>query len=390
MLTISKIKALAPRPKRYMVAAGGGLWIEIHPSGKMAWRSRYTLQGRPGKTNVGRWPQISLADARKRHQALLDGIAEGKSPTEVARAAQIARERGATVEEFAARYLTYVAKVRKNVEPIRRYFTRDVYPTLGKKPIASIGADDVRPLIFARCDAGHDQAALALRNLLKRLWDYAMVRGVTDKNPLHAIPAKYVAEASERKRALQPREIALFLAALDQSRENAELKAALRLILLTMTRKGEVRRARWEEFDFERAEWALPEAHSKGETPLVIPLSRQTVNLLREQRARHTRASVVFPMRDAVHTPLAPATLNKALARIEQAARIEHFSIHDLRRTAATNLAEQEFQSDWIEKSLNHKMKGVRGVYNRAAFLAQRREMLQKWADYLEQMTNGR
>lgn len=165
-----------------------------------------------------------------------------------------------------------------------------------------------------------------------------------------------------------------------------DLKAALLFILLTLTRKGEARRARWNEFDLDKAEWALPEAHSKTDTPLVIPLSRQAVDLLRAQRARHPHASVVFPMRNAQHVPIAASTLNRALQRIPL--KMEHFTVHDLRRSAATNLSEQEYNTDVIEKSLNHKLKGVRGVYNRAQYAKQRRDMLQAWADWLDKLKN--
>jgi integrase len=185
---------------------------------------------------------------------------------------------------------------------------------------------------------------------------------------------------------LKPGELTAFLKALEMARIRPDLKAALWFILLTLTRKGEARRARWDEFDLDKAEWALPEAHSKTDTPLVVPLPRQVLELLRAQRERHPRASVVFPMRAADHTPIAASTLNRALSRIP--VKIEHFTVHDLRRTAATNLSEQEYNTDVIEKALNHKLKGVRGVYNRAQYAKQRAEMLQAWADWLDKLKN--
>ncbi len=111
---------------------------------------------------------------------------------------------------------------------------------------------------------------------------------------------------------------------------------------------------------------------------------------LRRQRERRPHASIVFPMRGATHTPMAKSTLNRALARVEQLAKIEHFTVHDLRRTAATNLAEQEYDEAWIEKALNHNKKGVAGIYNRAQYAKQRRDMLQAWADWLDGMKLAR
>jgi integrase len=250
---------------------------------------------------------------------------------------------------------------------------------------------DLRDLIWRKRDGdpekgikGHEQAALAIRNHLKRLWAYAMVCDLTDKNPLDGIPPSVVAEHSERNRALKPPEIKAFLQALAMAHISPEIKAALLLILLTLTRKSEVLLAQWDEFDLDKAEWALPEAHSKMDTPLVIPLSFQVVEILRQQRERHPNATIVFPMRRALHAPMSASTLNRALSRVS--ARIEHFTVHDLRRTAATNLSEQEYNGDWIEKALNHKLKGVRGIYNRAQYATQRRQMLQAWADWLDQL----
>ena len=384
-LTIDKIKALKPRTKRYMVADHHGLSLEVQPGGLKSWRSRYTLRGRPGKLNLGHWPALSLKDARDRHSALRKGVADGLSPAEQRRKEKLAEERGETVKAFGEKYLTgHVQRRRRDVAPMRRYLERDVYPVIGNRAIGSIHTDDVRELIFKRVEDGKPQSALAIRNLLKRLWDYALVRGVADKNPLAAIPAKFVAEMSERNRSLKPPELAVFVNALDVARIRPDLKAALWFILLTLTRKGEARRARWDEFDLDKAEWALPEAHSKTDTPLVVPLPRQALELLRAQRARHPRATVVFPMRGADHTPIAASTLNRALSRIR--VKIEHFTVHDLRRTAATNLSEQEYNTDVIEKALNHKLKGVRGVYNRAQYAKQRAEMLQAWADWLDEL----
>jgi len=368
-----------------MLADGSGLWLEVHPTGRIAWRSRYTLRGRPGKINLGRFPHLSPAEARKRHAALLEGVQAGKSPSEQRQALRLAAERGETVKEFAERYLRgHVSRVRQDVAPVRRYLERDVYPAIGGKTIAGVGADDVRELIFKRVEDGKPQSALALRNLLKRLWDYALVRGVVDKNPLHAIPAKYVAEVSSRTRALKEPEIAAFLKALETAKIRRDQKIALRLILLTLTRKGEMRRARWDEFNLERGEWEIPEAHSKTVDQIVY-LSRQAVELLRELKAGQAdRTNCLFPALWGTDTPMSASTLNRALARVP--VKINHFTVHDLRRSTATNLSEQGYAPDVIEKALNHKIKGVRGIYNRAQYAEPRREMLQAWANWLDEL----
>jgi len=375
---------LEPQERRYKVADGRGLALEVRPSGKMTWRLRYSLHRQRTEINLGRFPVVSLADARARREALLSGIADGKSPAEQRRAQKLAEERGETVEIFGNKYLhAHVARRRQDVAPIRRYLARDVYPVIGNRAIAAIHTDDVRELIFKRVEEGKPQSALALRNLLKRLWDYALVRGVVDNNPLAAIPAKFVAEVSSRNRALQPAEIAAFLKALEAAKVRCDLKIALRLILLTLTRKGEMRQARWEEFNLERGEWEIPEGHSKTVAQIVY-LSRQAVELLGQIKPPDQRRGCVFPMIQGCQTPMSASTLNRALARVPM--KINHFTVHDLRRTAATNLSEQGYAPDVIEKALNHKIKGVRGIYNRAQYAEPRREMLQAWADWLDEL----
>ena len=391
-LTLAKIKALTPRVARYTITDGAGLGLEVQPSGKMSWRLRYRLHGRPGKINLGRYPQISPAQARKQRDELLRGIAQGKSPAEQRRASQTASGRAITVEGLAELWLKrQVARRRKDLTPVRRYLTREVYPRIGKKPIQTLEKKDFREIVYAKIDSGHPQAALAIRNILKPMWDYAVECEMSDKSADVMIPkAKYVAQVSRRTRALKPREIEPFLRALDEAPLKQELKDALLLILLTLVRKSEMRLACKSEFDLDEGKWALPEEHSKMRTPLVIPLSTQAVALLQRQFARHPDASVVFPMRGAIHTPIGKNTLNRALATIEQRAKIEHFTVHDFRRTAATNLAELGFDDDWIEKALNHNKRDVAGIYNRAQYILQRHRMLQTWADWLDERMGER
>lgn len=373
-----------------MIHDSAGLYLELRPSGSMSWRYRFTLHSKPGKINLGRYPQTSLAEARQRRTELAKGISEGKSPSEQTKALQRAKERGETLKQFSERYLReVVSRNRQNVTPIQRYFERAIWPALGNRPMAQIQLSELRTVIFDKREAGKLQAALAIRNLLKRLWDFAVICEVADRNLLAAIPAKFVASTKSRTRALDKTEIGLFLRALDEARITRDHKAALRLILLTLTRKGEMRLARWKEFNLEAGEWEIPEEHSKGGAQIVY-LSRQAVAILADLQAkRKPGQSCVFPARGGLglETPMAARTLNDALERVP--VRIKHFTVHDLRRTAATNLSEQEYIPDVIEKALNHKIKGVRGVYNRAQYATQRRTMLQAWADCLDEWKKG-
>jgi integrase len=194
---------------------------------------------------------------------------------------------------------------------------------------------------------------------------------------------KYIATAKARSRALNEAEIRLFLNRLDAAPRPSELNHALRLILLTLTRKSELRMARWEHIDLERGEWEIPQENSKTGAGQIVYLSQQAIGILARLRSAARRAGYIFPAFGSNgSTPLSQSTLNRALERVQHG--MAHFTVHDLRRTGATRLSEMGFNADWIEKALNHKLRGVRGIYNRAEYAAQRREMLQAWADTLE------
>jgi len=382
-LTDKRIAALKPKAARYSVHAGSGLSLEVWPSGAKSWRLRFMQNSRRQRINLGRFPELSLAAACAERDRLMQAIRAGRSPADERRKQRREALRGLTVKEFGERYLCeVVARARKDAAPVRRSLERDVYPAIGAMPVSAVQAEHVRDIVFAIRNAGHGQAAVAVRNLLKRVWDYALACGVTAENPVRATPVKYIAVAKARSRALNEPEIRLFLNRLDAAPLRSELKSALRLILLTLTRKSELRLARWEHISLERAEWEIPPEHSKTGAGQIVYLSRQAIGQL---RPTVRRAGYIFPaVGSDGNTPIGQSTLNRALERVQRG--MTHFTVHDLRRTGATRLSEMGYQSDWIEKALNHKLRGVRGIYNRAEYAAQRRKMLQEWADTLDSL----
>ncbi len=391
ILSKARIKALKPEDRRYLVADGASLYLEIHPTGRKSWRVRYRLNGKPAKINLGRYPKISPAQARKDRDKIIEAVRAGMSPAEARRREKLIALKGVTVREFGERYMREIVKdVRKNPDDVRRYLERDLYPELADKPLSSIKVDDLRQLVFARKDAGHKQAALALRDLLKRLWDYAVVRGVVDANPVLAIPRKYIARANPRCRALSAAEVGQYMNRVDGSRLRLGVRCALKLILLTLTRKSELLLARWDHIDLKKGEWIIPPEHTKNKKTHLVFLSAFAQKILHELAAdcppygRPRPNQFVIPALWSRTQPMSESTLNRALDRISHG--MAHFTVHDLRRTAATLLSEDEYHADVIEKALNHTIKGVRGVYNRAQYSEQRRTMLQNWADKIEDL----
>jgi integrase len=387
-LTDTAIKALKPKTARYTVTDARGLVLEVFPAGGMLWHYRYRLNGKQERVTLGRYPALSLKLARSERDKRETMVALGQSPAEQKRLAKVAAADTTTVAEFGERFFKeVVAKDRQDMTSPRRYFDKSVLPAIGSKPVREVTTEDVRAIIWRKKAEGFDAAAGELRGVLKRFFDYALTAGLATTNPVLALPMRHVHKAKSRERALSPEEVRVFLKAAFESNIRRQFKIGLHLILLTMVRKSELLLARWEHVDFDQAEWHIPAEHSKTGKPHIVFLSRQSVALFKELHMLAGGSALVMPGRGSLTKPFAHNAINTALKTALQGQDIPAFTIHDLRRTASTLLHENGWASDVVEKALNHTIGGVRGVYNRAEYAPQRREMLQFWADFIEQLT---
>ncbi|MCO5106224.1 MAG: tyrosine-type recombinase/integrase [Burkholderiaceae bacterium] len=384
-LNDNALKALKPRAKPYTVTDDRGLYVEVFPTGGIVWRCRYRLNGETEKLTLGKYPALTLKNARRKRDEAAEAAAMGQSPARQKQLAKVAAAGTATVAEFGERFFReVVAKDRKDITIPRRYFDKAIVPAIGVKPVRDVSTEDVRSIIWKKKEEGFDAAAGQIRGLLKRLFDYAMTAGLVSVNPVLALPMRHVHRVKSRERALSPDEIRSFLKAAFESNIRRQFKIGLHLILLTMVRKSELLLARWEHVDLEKAEWHIPAEHSKTGKPHSVYLSRQAVAMLRELKALAGGSKLVMPGRGSLTKPFAHNAINNALKVALKGQDIPAFTIHDLRRTASTLLHENGWPSDVVEKALNHTIGGVRGVYNRAEYEPQRRQMLQFWADYIE------
>lgn len=391
-LTDTALKALKPRDKPYTVADERGLYVEVFPTGGVVWRYRYRIAGKREKLTLGKYPALTLKNARIKRDEASQAAAMDKSPAKQKQLAKQASAEATTVCEFGERFFReIVAKDRQDTTIPRRYLDKSIVPAIGTKPVRDVTTEDVRAIIWKKKDEGFDAAAGNIRGVLKRLFDYALTAGLVDVNPVLALPMRHVHKAKSRERALSPDEIRRFLLAAFESNIRRQFKIGLHMILLTMVRKSELLQARWTHVDFEQAEWHIPAEHSKTGKPHIVFLSRQALSLFKELQALAGGSELVMPGRGSLTKPFAHNAINNALKVALTGQDIPAFTIHDLRRTASTLLHENGWASDVVEKALNHTIGGVRGVYNRAEYEPQRREMLQFWADYIEQlMTTGK
>jgi integrase len=382
-LTDTSIKGLKPKATSYMVSDGQGLGLEVLPSGSRSWRYRYRFHGKLEKVSLGHYPAFSLQAARKKRDEYAEMLAHGKSPARHKQAEKYAVAHTTTVFEFCERYFEeIVERDCKDPKPIRRYLDKEIYPRLADKPVRDITPADVQAIVFRKRDGGAPSVAAQIRNLLKRMFEYAMANGLITVNPALSIPMRFITQARPRTRVLSPEEIRIYLQTLYQSNIRRQFKLALHQILLTLIRKSELIFARWEHIDFDNGEWQVPEENSKTRAPHTIYLSRQSLQIFCELQNLAGGSPWVIPSRSSLAKPFCTTALNQALQGVSFS--IKPFTIHDMRRTGSTLLHEKGYPSDVIEKALNHTIGGVRGVYNRAEYSDQRKKMLQFWADYIE------
>ncbi|SDQ69752.1 tyrosine-type recombinase/integrase [Paraburkholderia tuberum] len=375
-LTESEIRALEPRATRYCVADGNGLVIEVMTTGTKVWRFRYTLNGkRQPLATIGDYRMISLRVARAKAQRYAALVAQGISPVATARRDRGAESKAEVLREAAELYLAtaLAGKSDEYRRTTRRALDKDVLPAIGNKPIGAVTADDVVAICERIKSRGSPKMALHTRNVVKRLYAYLIARQLATSNPAEVVPARSIATFDSRTRVLSGAEIGVMLRTIDTSNIRRPLKLALHLLVLTMARKADLVESTWAEFDLDNALWTIPAARLNAREDRVVRLPRQAVALLRELQRGRTSETFVFPSVRGDDRPIAKSTLNQAVKAL--GLDVEHFVLHDFRRTASSHLRDMEQQTAAggdIAK---------REATDEAAWQGR---MLQSWADFVD------
>jgi len=382
-LTDVTVKALKPLDCRYMRCDGSGLYVEVLPSGEKSWILRYRFRGRPARISLGRYPLMSLREARDERDEMRKLVRCGISPIEQRRQMRRDADSDLTVRRFGDRYFREQVESKwKNPASIRRYLDNEIFPTLGDRQLKDVSALDVQALVYRKRDHGQVAAAVQLRSVMKWIFDYALELQLVSVNPATMVARKFIGKSRRRTRVLSPKEIRCYLRTLYASNIRRQFKLALHIILLTLVRKSELLQARWEHIDFETREWLIPAENSKNGNPHIVFMSRQVSEMFQELRKLAGISELVLPGRGSTKKPFAKNALNKSLEGLTF--EMEPFTIHDFRRTGATLLTEKGFNKDVIEKAMSHEAQGIRAVYVLAEYAEERKRMLQWWSDYVD------
>ena len=383
-LTDVKIKVAKPREKAYRLFDGQGLYLEVSPSGGRWWRFKYRLAGKEKRLSLGVYPEVSLKVARERLADARKQLNTGVDPAAARRA-----EKQAHGDSFESVAREWLAKHSPRWSNGHRDLTIDrleknIFPWLGSRRVAEITPPELMTALRRIESRGAPEVARRVLQISGAIFRYAIATGRSTSDPAAALRGA-LPPPSEKHHAsiIDPKQIGALLRAIDGYEGTFVTRCALRLAPLVFVRPGELRRGEWEEIDLEGAEWRIPAHKMKSRQVHIIPLSFQAVAILEELQPLTGPGQYLFPSLRSRARSMSENTINAALRRLGYTS--EQMTGHGFRSTASTLLNEQGWNRDAIERQLAHgERDAVRGAYNRAEHLGERRKMMQAWSDYLD------
>ncbi|AIV78948.1 phage integrase family protein [Burkholderia pseudomallei] len=392
-LTDTAIRNAKPADKPVRLFDGGGLYLEIAPSGGKWWRLKYRFGGKEKRYSLGVYPEVTLATARKKRDEAREKLAAGIDPGEAKKAEKRASLLAAA-NSFEVVARGWMDERRTTVEPAQHAKTlarmeNDVFPWLGKRPIAEIDAPEIL-VVLKRVDGrGARFTAHRIRSEISRVFRYGIKEGHCKADPardlVDAIPP---AQTTHFASITEPEKVGEMLRAFDGFTGTFPVLCALKLAPMLFVRPGELRKAEWAQFDLDKGEWRY--FVNKTKTDHLVPLAAQAVTILRELHALTGEGVYVFPGARDRNRPMSEAAINAALRRLGYDTRTE-ITGHGFRAMARTILHEElEEKPEVIEHQLAHTVPDSLGrAYNRTKFIKARRSMMQQWADYLDKLKAG-
>lgn len=372
---------------------GAGLYVEVTPTGARYWRLKYRVAGKEKRLALGVYPEVSIKEARERAGQARTQLRNGEDPGQLRKAAKVraAFESENTFEAVAREWVAHQAGRWTEVsrERVLSSLKNDIFPALGGTPLAAIRPLDIKHAILKIEGRGAADQATRVLQRVKAIYRWAVVHGRIETNPmLDLMPSEILKPREVQHRAaLSIKEMPDFLRLLRAYGGDVHTRLALRLLVLTGLRPGEVRGARWSEIDLDGAMWEIPGERMKMRHAHLVPLSTQAVEVLRQMHALSGNGELVFPSPFYPSKSLSENTFNSALARMGYKGVA---TAHGFRAVFSTAANEQGWDADVIERQLAHKERNeVRAAYHRSAYLQQRRELLQWWADKLDEMEQG-
>ena len=401
-LTVKEIEAKLRQSAVGRHADGDGLYLVIPKSGAPYWMLRYTYAGKRKEMTLAKYGDLKLADARLQAAEQMKQVRLGCNPIQVRQ--QAARTQVVTVQNLFDDWYPGLEKRLKHPEIPLRVFSKDVAPQIGKLPLNHVTPLDIRDILRKIADSNRPTIANDALMYCKQLFNHGIKLGLIAFNPASAFSvtdAGGIEKAKDRALTLEELKQFFSVAAQNPAYFGRDNYLACALLVTLGVRKSELVCASWSEFDLVKCEWSLPASRSKSGVGITIPLPPIVMGWLKELEVRACGSDYVFPnRRQGKKEHMGTDTLNRAISKLfgrdsgkkKQPANLmgdmPHFTVHDLRRTCRSLLARQGTPGDVAERCLNHKLKGVEGIYNRHDYLEERREAMTKLSHTLANKIN--
>jgi hypothetical protein len=401
MLTAREVEAAGPRDKPYKLADGKGLYLFVSPTGHKSWRWKYRFAGKEKRLVFGAWPETKLARARELRDAAAAQLREGIDPAAARK--RTAQDPERTFEQLARRWHADQRPLwkEKHATDVLASLVKEAFPAIGAKDVAAIEATDVLAAVEKIQERGAIETAHRVLGRIEAVFAQAIARGLIRINPAAAVAGALKPVKKGRQPALTRLDrVRDFLAKIEEQPGQPSVKLASRLLAITAVRPGVIR---WTPFDGEfealdkpaEALWRIPPQRMKLELSesedeafeMLVPLPWQAIEAIEAAQAAAGRSKWLFPGVRDVHRPISENALSSAYRRPAGFAGV-HVP-HGWRSTFSTVMNElavlkdRPGDADVIELMLGHRIGGVRGIYNRAAYMKRRREIAQEWADML-------
>ena len=393
-LSVVAIKAAKGRDKAYKLTDSDGLYLFVKPSGARYWRMNYRYLGKQKTLAFGVWPDTGLAEAREQRDAARKVLAKGHDPAEQTKLDRIAATVAAS-NSFQAVSDEWLSKMEKEGRsPVTmkklRWLLAFINGSLGKRPIASVSAQEVLLMLRKMEAQGKYETAKRLRSTCSQIFRYAIATARAERDVAADLRGALIAPKAVHRAAITtPKEAGALLRALETFEGLANTRAALQLLPHVFVRPGELRFAEWVDFDFEKALWTIPSHKTKMRRAHVIPLSSQALTIIASIEHDADYSRYLFPSLRSVDRPMSENTINAALRRLGYAQ--DEMTGHGFRAMAATLLNEMGvWHPDAIERQLAHTdNNAVRRAYTRGEYWEERVRMMQHWSDHLDLLRGG-
>ncbi len=366
------------------------MYLEIFPNGAKSWRLKYRIAGKEKRVVFGSYPLLSLAEARQKLSEAKKLLLEGGDPSQQKQDIKAAKIL-AVNNSFELIALEWHEHKKPSwskgyATDILEYLKKDIFPHIGKRPIADINTKEMLDVFRKMEKRGVLDKLKKTRQACRQIFTYAVISGRAKHNPVSELVGVLKAPKQKHFPHLSVTELGEFQRQLEQYSGSKITQIATQLLMLTGLRTIELRSAEWTEIDFEKRLWQIPVARMKMKRPHMVPLSDQALRLLEELRVITGGFRFIFPGRNDSRKSMSEASINQVIKKTGYAGRATG---HGFRHTLSTILHEQGFDSAWIETQLAHADRNtIRGTYNHAQYLDGRREMMQWYADYLDKLKN--